>query len=102
MPAWIALSGWELDKFQRVVVRIMEVESLYSRGVLVPLRQHLGSSGDLPNLVLLQAVASGNHVRDDDRDMLKPRVVASRISRNGTSVGRAIFDQLDAFQAQLQ
>src|SRR6516164_6895903 len=102
MPARIALIGWELDEFQRVAVRIMKVEGLYSRGVLVPLGQHLGSGGDLPNLVLLQAVARGNHVRDNDRDMLKPRVVASRILRNGTSVGSAIFDQLDAFQAQLQ
>ena len=47
MPARIPLTGWELDEFQRVVVGIVEIEGLYSRGALVPIGQHLGSSRDL-------------------------------------------------------
>ncbi len=40
------------------------------------------------------------HVRHDDRDVLKPAIVAARIHRNWPSLRRQVFGEFDGFVAK--
>src|SRR5207249_2871778 len=83
-----------------VTVWVFEVEGLDAAGVGVPVRQTLGTGGSVLDLVLAQPLIGTVHVTNDNRDMLKPAIIAARVHWDRSALGRQIFGQLDELSAE--
>src|SRR5439155_15760165 len=66
MPLCVAFTGREREDLERMLVRILEVECLDSRSILVPLRQRLRPRGCVFNFVLTQPLISLIHIGYDN------------------------------------
>ena len=101
MPFVQALIRRKLENFQRVTVRILEIEGPDAGGVLIPVRQALRSRGRVLHFVLAQPSVCLIHVADDDRYVLEGTIVAVSILRcDGPALGRKILSQLNVFVPQ--
>src|SRR2546428_10130488 len=87
MPSVQALVRRKLENFQRVTVRILEIEGPDTGRVLVPLRQALRSSGRVFHFVLAQPPVGLIHVADDDGYVLEGAIVAVSIHGDGPALG---------------
>src|SRR5713226_6547755 len=101
MPLGIALTIRELQNLHGVFIGVFEVESLDATRVFVPIRQPLRSRGGVLDFVLPQNRIGAVHIADDDRNMLKPDVIASGIYGNGPALRSQKLQQLDGFTSKL-
>src|SRR5262245_31234935 len=100
LPLWIAFTRWELQDLQMVTIRIFEVKSLNAPSIGVPVWQPLRTGGGMLDLVLAQPLVGTIHVADDERDVLKPAIVTTRIHRDRPAPRGEEFGQLDEFLAE--
>src|SRR5262249_45355252 len=82
MPLRITFADPEPQNLERVLVRIFEVEGFDSSRILVPLGQRLRTIGCVFYLVLSEPLICFVHVRHNERNVLKPTIVAPRIDRD--------------------
>src|SRR5713226_2581950 len=102
MPLGIAFTVGELQNLHGMFIGVFEVESSDAARVVVPIRQPLRTGGGVLDFILSQHRVGAVHVADDDRDVLKPDVVASGINGNGTALGSQKLQKLNGFTSQLQ
>src|SRR2546425_11528068 len=93
VPLRLAFPLRKLQNLQRVTVWVFEVEGLDAAGVGVPVRQALGTGGSVLDLVLAQPLIGAVHVTNDNRNMLKPAIIAARVHWDRSALGRQIFGQ---------
>ncbi len=101
MPLRITFAGREPEDFEGVMVRILEVKRLYARCIRVPFGQCLRSCGCILDFVLSQLLICPVHIRHDDRDVLEPAIVASRVGGDRPAFRRQIFRQFDRLISEL-
>src|SRR5215510_9999450 len=77
LPLLIALAFRKLQYFEPVLIGIAKVKRLDAARVFVPVRQALWTSRSVFDFILSQQCISFVHVTGDDRDMLKPAIVAA-------------------------
>src|SRR5215472_3093584 len=87
VPLGITLPLGKPKDFNGMFVRILEIESPDAACVLVPIRETLWRGRSVLDLVLMENRIGAVHIADDDRNVLKPEVVALRIHGNGPSAG---------------
>ena len=85
-----------------MVLRVAKVKRFDPGRPLVPLRKSLRGSGDVLDLVLPQVLVSLVHISHDDRDVLKPAIVAARVGRRRTASRDQELSELNTFVSQLQ
>src|SRR5262249_50816378 len=101
MPFWRAFVRRKLQNLERVTVRVFEVERSDSGRRLDRLGKRLWTCRRVLNLVLSQPIVGAIHISGDDRDVLKPAIVASRIDWYGSTLRCEVFGELDEFIAEL-
>src|SRR5262249_20032626 len=101
MPLRITFADREPQNLERVLVRIFEVEGFDSSRILVPLGQRLRTIGCVFYLVLSEPLICFVHVRHNERNVLKPTIVAPRIDRDRPALWRQIFSQFDRLISEL-
>src|SRR5262249_42194192 len=94
-PLWISLVWRKPQHFERMAVRIAEIERANSAGVLVPCRQELRAGRRMLHLVLAQPLVGAIHISHDDGDVLEPSVVAASIDWRGPSSRREELREFD-------
>src|SRR4051794_2872436 len=99
MPFLIALVRWERKEFQCMAVGILEIEGANARGSFVPLRYGLWARRRELNSVLPKPCICLVHIANDDGDMLKPQIIASRIGGDRPSSWRKILSQFQLLVA---
>src|SRR6516165_6775716 len=77
VPLGISFVGRKLQDFQRMIVRVPEIEGSNSTGILVPIGQKLWTGGRMFDFVAAKNRVGAVHVADDDCDVLEPQVIAS-------------------------
>jgi hypothetical protein len=100
LPARIALTRWEVQHLEVVAVRIAEIERRNATGVLVPRGQRLRAGRRVSDAVRAQGSICTVHVAHDDRDVLKPAVVAARVRRNRTPLRGEELTKLEGLRAE--
>src|SRR5579885_1363937 len=65
VPFGIPFVFGELQDFERMLVRILEIERLDSSGIFVPIRQPLGTGRRILDFVLAQDLVGAIHIADD-------------------------------------
>src|SRR5262245_23728777 len=81
-PFRISLVGRERENFEKVPIRIAEIECVDATRVLVPVRQPLRSRRSVLDLVFPQPFIGSIHIAGDNSDVLEPAVVRSGIWRS--------------------
>src|SRR6266446_2425965 len=102
MPPGIAFTLRELQNLYGMFIGVFEVESFDAARIFVPIRQPLWAGGGVFDFVLSQKRVRAIHIADNDGDVLKPDIVASRINGNGTAFGSQKLQKLNGFPSQLQ
>src|SRR5262249_20751834 len=97
MPPRIPLSRREPQDLQRVTLGILEVKGADPARVRIPVRQPPRRPRSVFHAMLAQPGVSAIHVAHDDRDVLEPAIVASRVRRDRSTSWRQILRQLDLF-----
>src|SRR6266550_5615963 len=97
MPFLQALVRRKLKSFQRVTVRIFEIESPDAGRVLIPLRKALRSRGYVFHFVLTQPSICLIHVVDDDGYVLEGTIVAVGVHGDRPAFRGEILGQLNIF-----
>src|SRR6266404_1815115 len=101
VPLRIALVRREPQNFEVVTIRVTEVEGKDASGTFVPVGNSLRTGRGKLDVVLAQTLVGLVHITNDDRDMLKPMIVAARVDGNRAALGSQILNQLNMFVAQL-
>src|SRR5215472_662883 len=100
MPFRCALIRRELQNFERMAVRVREIERANAGSRFDVLWKSLWPRRSVLHLVLSQPSVSFVHVACNDGDMLKPAVVAAGVWRHRPSFRRQIFSELDELGSQ--
>src|SRR5436190_5453534 len=82
LPTRIAFAGWKINDLQIVLVGITKVERFDSRSGLDRRRQSLRTCRDELHFQSAQFFKCLIHLAHNYGDVLKPKIVASRVSRN--------------------
>ena len=102
LPLRIAFARRKENDFQHMILRVAKIKRLDARRAFVPFRQRLRRGRDVLHLVREQPRVSRVHVAHDDRDVLKPAVVAARIRRDWSARVAGMLRERDAFVAEFQ
>src|SRR5207244_3496565 len=100
LPLRVTLAGRKLEDFERMVVRIPEIEGADPAGVGVPVREALRRWRHPPHAVRLEHGVGAVHVAYDDRHVLEPAVVAARVRRGRTARRSGPGHQLQRVDAE--
>ena len=102
VPFLRSLPFRKLQDLEHVVVGILEVERPYtgSRGDVCG--QSLRAGRGVLHFVCTKKRVSLVDVRNDDRDVLKPSIVTSRVDRDRTSLRSEILGELEEFRTELE
>src|SRR5262249_31797268 len=95
MPFCVAFVWGKLQAFERVSIRIFEVEGLNALCFGVPLGKLLGTGRSMFDLVLPQPAVRALQVTHNDGDVLEPAVMAARVCRYRFPSGGKVFGQHD-------
>ena len=85
-----------------MIVGVVEVVCFDAASIRIPLRQCLRIGRDLAYFVFAKACISGVHIADNDRDALKPSVIALRVGWNLPPRRGTVLYELNRLQAKAQ
>src|SRR6185369_5056611 len=86
LPFRVAFPFGELQDFKRMLIWILEIKGFDTGRVLVPHRENLGTSRGMFDLIFSKPGISLFHIAGNDRNVLEPVVVATRVHRNRTAL----------------
>src|SRR5215469_637895 len=88
VPFGCPLACGKLQHLKIVTIRVTEIKSLDSAGVRVPVWKALRATRCVFHVEAAQACVGCRHIAHDDRDVLKPAVVAARVERDRSAAWR--------------
>src|SRR6266516_3372125 len=97
LPTRIAFARRKIDDLEIVLVGIAKIKCFDSSGGGERCRQRLGPSRDELHFERAQFFKCLVHVAHDNRDMLKPKIVAARIHWNRPPARCEILSEIDKF-----
>src|SRR6266513_2487175 len=101
LPTRIAFARWKIDELEIVLVGITKIKCFDSSGGGERCRQRLGPCRDELHFERAQFFKRLVHVAHDNRDMLKPKIVAARIHWNRPPARCEILCEIDKFISEL-
>src|SRR6266498_5104591 len=101
LPTRIAFARRKIDDLEIVLVGITKIKCFDSSGGGERCRQRLGPSRDELHFERAQFFKCLVHVAHDNRDMLKPKIVAARIHWNRPPARCEILSEIDKFISEL-
>ena len=100
VPLRVALSVRELEDFEWVTVRVLEVERLDPARRGIPVWKALRLGRGVLDVVFTQARVCLAHVGHDDGDVLEPAIVAARVDGNRSPARREVLGELNFLAAE--
>src|SRR5262249_4117142 len=101
LPAGISLTRRKINNLKIVLVGIAKIERLNSSRGFDRWRQSLRRRRNELHFQRAQFIERLVHIAYDDGDMLKPKIIAARILRNGSARRGQILGQIEIFIPEL-